>query len=71
MALLGLLWTRLDALTGRQGDKMAHEEPLLDNPPTQDVAAHVRDYSGFTKLLKWGAIVSFVIAMIVLMLISN
>ena len=50
---------------------MAHEEPLLDNPPTQDVAAHVRDYSGFIKLFKWGAIISFATAMIVLMLISN
>ncbi len=50
---------------------MAHEEPLLDNPPTQEVAAHVRDYSGFVRLLKWGAAISFVTAMIVLMLISN
>lgn len=50
---------------------MAHEEPLLDNPPTQDVAAHVRDYSGFVKMLKWGAIISFIIAMVVVLLISN
>ena len=50
---------------------MAHEEPLLDSPATQDVAAHVRDYSGFIKLLKWGAVISFITAMVVLMLISN
>ncbi len=50
---------------------MAHEEPLLDSPVTQDVAAHVRDYSGFIKLFKWGAIISFIIAMTVVMLISN
>ena len=36
----------------------------------EDFEAHVRDYSGFTKLLKYGAIVSFVIAIIVMMLIS-
>ena len=50
---------------------MAHEEPLLDSPPTQDVANHVRDYTGFVKLLKWGAIISFIIGMIVVFLISN
>ena len=50
---------------------MAHEEPLLDSPPTQDVAAHVRDYTGFVKLLKWGAIASFITGMIVVFLISN
>ena len=36
---------------------MADEEPHADQPPTQDIAAHVRDYRGFTKLFKWGAIV--------------
>jgi hypothetical protein len=49
---------------------MAEEEPLLVDPPTQDVAMHVRDYSRFTKLLKWGAIVSLVTALVVMMLIS-
>ena len=37
---------------------MAHdEEPLLANPPTQEMSVHVNDYSRFTQLLKWGAIV--------------
>ncbi|HEX2803449.1 MAG TPA: hypothetical protein VHN55_05640 [Sphingomicrobium sp.] len=50
---------------------MAHdEEPILTNPPTQEVARHVNDYSRFTALLKWGAIVSLIVAFIVLMLIS-
>ena len=35
---------------------MADEESLLVNPPTQDVAVHVRDYTRFTKMLKWGAV---------------
>ena len=49
---------------------MAHEEPLLDSPATQDMQAHVRDYSGFTKLLKYGAIISFITAIVVMFLIS-
>ena len=49
---------------------MAHEEPLLNNPPTQEVAHHVKDYERFTKLLKWGAIVCFIVALIVLMILA-
>ena len=49
---------------------MAHEEPLLDNPPTQEVAHHVRDYQGFVRLLKWGAIACLIIAFLVILIIS-
>ena len=49
---------------------MAEEEPLLTSPPTQDVAVHVRDYTRFIKMLKWGAIVSLIVAFLVLMIIS-
>ena len=49
---------------------MAEEEPLLTNPPTPEVARHVRDYSRFVMLLKWGAIVSLITAFIVLLLIA-
>lgn len=49
---------------------MAEEEPLLASPPTQDVAIHVRDYERFTKLLKWGAIVCFIVGFIVLMILK-
>lgn len=49
---------------------MAEEEPILTNPGTPEVARHVRDYSRFTQLLKWGAIVSLITAFIVLLLIS-
>ena len=50
---------------------MAHdEEPLLTDPPTQDVAVHVRDYTRFTKLLKWGAIISLAIAFLVLLILK-
>ena len=49
---------------------MAEEEPLLVSPPTQDVAVHVHDYTRFTKLFKWGAIIFFCTAFIVLLIIS-
>ena len=50
---------------------MAHdEEPFLTSPPTQEVARHVEDYSRFTTLLKWGAIICLIIAFLLLMIIS-
>ncbi|MCL6678257.1 hypothetical protein LZ519_02845 [Sphingomonas sp. RG327] len=50
---------------------MAHdEEPILTNPPTQEVGRHVDDYSRFTALLKWGAIVCLIVAFIVLLIIG-
>ena len=49
---------------------MAEEEPLLVDPPTQDVAMHVRDYARFTKLLKWGSIVALAVAFFVLLILK-
>ena len=49
---------------------MAEEEPILVSPPTQDVAVHVRDYTRFTRLLKYGAIVCLIVAFIVLLLLK-
>ena len=48
---------------------MADNESILTNPPTQDVAVHVRDYTRFTKLLKWGALSCLLIAFIVLLIL--
>ena len=50
---------------------MAEEEPLLASPPTQDVAAHVRDYTRFIKMLKWTAITSLILAFIVILLLKS
>lgn len=50
---------------------MAHEEPLLDDPSTPEAAVHVRDYTRFIKMFKWGAILSFITAMLVMVIISN
>ena len=49
---------------------MAEDESILTNPPTEDVAVHVRDYSRFVRLFKWGAVVSLITALFVIMLIS-
>lgn len=49
---------------------MAEDESILTNPPTQDVAVHVRDYARFTKLLKWGAIVCLAIGFLVLLILK-
>lgn len=46
------------------------QEPILTHPPTPEVARHVHDYSRFTALLKWGAIISFVTAIAVLFIIA-
>ena len=46
-------------------------EPATDTAEGQDITAHVRDYSAFTKLFKWGAIASFVTGLIVIFIISN
>lgn len=36
-----------------------------------DLKAHEQTYSGFTALLKWGAISAFVVGIIIILLISN
>ncbi|MDQ3471670.1 MAG: aa3-type cytochrome c oxidase subunit IV [Pseudomonadota bacterium] len=46
-------------------------EPVNEQSPTGDFQSHSRDYSGFIKLFKWGAIISFVTAMVVMIIISN
>ena len=46
-------------------------EPATHETASQDMAAHVRDYSGFIKLFKWGAIISFITGIVVMFLISN
>ena len=38
---------------------------------SQQIEAHARDYSGFVRLFKWGAILSFITAMVVIFIISN
>jgi hypothetical protein len=47
----------------------ADDESILTSPPTQEMAVHVHDYTRFTKLFKWGALVCFIIALIVLQIL--
>ena len=49
---------------------MAEEEPILVSPPTQDMAIHVRDYTRFTQLLKYGALICLVTGFIVLLILK-
>ncbi len=37
----------------------------------KDLPAHQRNYESFTKLIKWTALAAFLIALIVMFLISN
>ena len=65
-----MLWT-VPTKVKYEGYRMAHEEePLLAHPPTAEAAHHVRDYERFTKLLKWGAIICFLIGFLVVLIIS-
>ena len=48
---------------------VAEQEPILTNPPTHEMAVHVRDYDRFTRMFKWGALTCFIIGFIVLMIL--
>jgi hypothetical protein len=45
-------------------------EPATNETQAQDMQAHVRDYSGFIKLFKYGAIASFITGMLVMFIIA-
>jgi hypothetical protein len=50
---------------------MAEEqEPILTNPGSHEMSAHVHDYERFTKLFKWGAIVCLVVGVVWLLIIK-
>lgn len=48
---------------------MATDEPILTERQAQDTAVHVRDYTFFTKLVKWTLFVTLTLAFIVVFLI--
>jgi hypothetical protein len=45
-------------------------EPATDKATPEDFEAHVRDYSGFTRLLTIGGVTALVIALFVMLIIS-
>ena len=46
-------------------------EPATNATDSGDIQTHVRDYSKFMWMLKWSAVSSFIIEMIVVVLIRN
>lgn len=46
-------------------------EPVAGDTQSKHVQTHVRDYSRFLKMLKYGAIVSFVTGLVVVLIIAN
>ena len=49
---------------------MAEEEPILVSPPTQEMAIHVRDYTRFTRILKYGALICLLTGFFVLLILK-
>ena len=45
-----------------KGEWHGRRRAALADPPTHEVAVHVRDYERFTHLMKWGAIASLITA---------
>ena len=35
-----------------------------------EITAHVKSYSAFSKMMKWGTIISFIVTLIVVMIIA-
>jgi hypothetical protein len=65
-----LLWNATNyGIAEMQGIDMAIE-PATEDARPNDFEAHVRDYSGFLKMFKWLAIISFVTAIFVMIIIS-
>ena len=53
-------------------DKDPKRIEMAAQPEVQtDTQAHVRDYSRFISLMKWGAIVSFLLGALVVVLIAS
>lgn len=49
---------------------MAVEHATTDSG-NADFEAHVRNYAGFIRLFKWGAILAFISAMLIIFIISK
>ena len=49
---------------------MAHHEPLLDNPPTQEMAHKSSDYDRLHEVAEMGCDRLFAIGLLVVMMIS-
>ncbi len=57
---------RIVSNTGNAEDAMAVEGDV-----NTDIQAHVKSYDRFSAMMKWGTIISFIVAMIVVIIISS
>jgi hypothetical protein len=48
------------------GGIMAEQEPILTDPSTPEMGVHVRDYSRFIGMMKWTAIICFILGLIII-----
>ena len=48
---------------------MAQQHSIPNSPTKHEMTDHLRDYSRFTKLFKWGAIIGAIIAFTVILII--
>ena len=58
----------MDAETAARGDEMAVDHTSTDQHG-QDIQAHVRDYTRFTGMVKWGTIICAILGFIVVFLV--
>ena len=49
---------------------MAEQQSIPNSPTQHEMTEHVRDYSRFTTMFKWSAIVGAIIGLAVLVIIS-
>ncbi len=49
---------------------MAEQHSIPTSPTQHEMSEHVRDYSRFTTMFKWGAIICALIGLAVLMIIG-
>ncbi len=51
-------------------NRMADDDTLFTSPASPDTAVHVADYSRFIQMMKYGAVVCFIIGFIVLLILK-
>jgi hypothetical protein len=53
----------------RDEDMMAKNSTMPNEPTAHEMTHHVRDYSRFTTMVKWGGLAAFIIAFIVVVFV--
>lgn len=48
---------------------MAEQQSIPDSPTPHEMGHHMRDYGRFTTMFKWGAILSFLTGLIVIVFV--